>query len=137
MEDLFAPTTRFRDLYPAARNGFTQEQIDGLVELELITGSSVEDTFLHRGYTWRDFFSWAYGKMVWISPDVFFDSSGINTNFQTDYRSFLLVYMEANEEDTSQEPKFLLIYARSEAHATVAADILLQLLPTCDSRKVR
>jgi hypothetical protein len=104
-----------------------------LVEIELITGSSVEDTFLHGGYTWSDFHSVADGKIVWVSPDVFFDLSRVRTSFQTDYRSFLTVYIEANEEDTSQESEFLRVCARSEAHATVPSDILLQLLTTCES----
>jgi hypothetical protein len=77
MEDLFAPTTRLRNLYRARKRGddvwATEEQIDGLVELELITGSSAEDTFLHSGFTWSDFFSWACGKMVWIGPGFFFN----------------------------------------------------------------
>jgi hypothetical protein len=58
MEDLFAPTTRLRDLYHARERGDgygrqidevveLEEQMNRLVELELITGSSVEDTFLH------------------------------------------------------------------------------------------
>jgi hypothetical protein len=134
MEDLFAPTTRFRDF---ARERVDDDfdinqQMNRLVELELITGSSVEDTFLHRGYTWSDYFSWARGKMVWISPDVFFDSSGIYTNiwFQTDYRSFLVVRVVPNKSQVIN------VYARSEAHATVASDILLQLLTTCDSKVV-
>jgi hypothetical protein len=43
-----------------------------------------------------------------------------------------------NEEDTSQEEefKYVFVHARSEAHATVASDILLQLLTTCESREV-
>jgi hypothetical protein len=140
MEDLFAPTTRFRDLYHAALERYDQDddgEMDGLVELELITGSSVEDTFLHCGFKCSDFYSWADGKMVWISPDVFFDLSGIHMDFQTDYRAFLTVRIEANEEDTSEESEFLHVCARSEAHATVASDILFQFLTTCDSRKVR
>jgi hypothetical protein len=146
MEDLFAPTiTRYRDLYYALVERDddddnlwgTEEQIDGLVELELITGSSAEDTFLHSGFTWSDFYAWARGKMVWIlGPDVFFDLSWIRPGFQTDYRSFLEVTTVPNDEDdTSQESK-LRVYASSEAHATVAADILIQCLTTGDFRKV-
>jgi hypothetical protein len=142
MEDLFAPTTRLRDLYRAARERAhavwaTEEEIDALVELELITGSSVEDTFLHCGFTWSGFYSWARGKMVWLSPDVFFSLSGVYKGPQTEYRRFLSVRTKANdEEDTSQESKSLHVFARSEAHTTVASDILLQLLTTGDSRKV-
>jgi hypothetical protein len=82
IEDLFAPTTRFRDLHCAARErdarlrGY-EEEVDGLVEVELIAGSSAEDAFLHCGFTWSDYYSFARGKMVWISPGVFFDSIGI------------------------------------------------------------
>jgi hypothetical protein len=98
-----------------------------LVELELITESSAEDTFLRRGFMWSDFHSWADGKMVWIRPDVFFDlTPDINMEFQTEYRSFLAVYIQANEEEeTSQETKSLYVHARSEVHATVASNILL------------
>jgi hypothetical protein len=145
MEDLFVLTTRFRDVYRAREGANDDEessidrQMNRLVELELITGSSAEDTFLHCGFTWSDFYSWARGKIVWISPDVFFDLCfTFYTRFQmeTDHRSFLHVGIEANEEDTSQESKFLTVCASSEAHATVASDILLQLLTTCESRKV-
>jgi hypothetical protein len=73
---------------------------------------------------------------VWISPDVFFDLSGIDMDFQTDYRRFLTIDIEQNEEDTSQASKSLYVCARSEAHATVACDILLQLLTTYECRKV-
>jgi hypothetical protein len=147
MEDLFAPTTCFRDLYRAREryddddedeendddssiDSFDQEQ------LELITGSSAEDTFLHCGFKWSDFYSWADGKLVWLSPAVFFDLSPVATNFQTDCREFLQVDIVPNEEDTSQELTYVHVYARSEAHATVASDILLQLMTTCESRKV-
>jgi hypothetical protein len=97
MEDLFAPTTRLRDLYHAARErydedddgdedededgddvfifyGDTDRQMSSLVELELAVTGSSEDTFLHCGFTWNDFYSWARGKMVWLSsPDIFSD----------------------------------------------------------------
>jgi hypothetical protein len=140
MEDLFAPTTRLRDLYHARErddDDENEDEMNDLVELELVTGSSVEDTFLHCGYTWSDYYSWADGKMVWLSPDVFFDSTWIDTSFQTEYRSFLAVHIIVpNEEDTSQELKYVHVNARSEAHATVASDILLQLLTTCQSRIV-
>jgi hypothetical protein len=138
MEDLFAPTTRFRDLYRARERDedenedeYADRRMNDLVELELITGYSAEDTFLHSGLTWSDYYSWARGKMVWLSPDVFFNMAGVLTHFQTEYRRFLIVRIEANEEDTSEEAEFLHVYARSEAHATVACDILLQLLTTC------
>jgi hypothetical protein len=117
MEDLFAPTTRFRDLYRARERGDDEddgsdsddeeEEIDSLVELELITGSSEEDTFLHCGYTWSDYYSWARGKIVWISPDVFFDINTILLDFQTEYRPFLEVHILPNEEEYS-----LRVYAR-------------------------
>jgi hypothetical protein len=148
MEDLFAPTTRLRDLYRASRERdddddddsddeeYNEVRMNRLVELELITGSSAEDTFLHCGLTWSDYYSWARGKVVWISPDVFFNMTEIYTGFHTDYRRFLHVRFEANEEDTSQASKSLHVYARSEAHATIAADILLQFLTTCESHKV-
>jgi hypothetical protein len=159
MEALFAPTTRLRDVCRATRErdcylmvpeGIMNQLInlDHLVELELVTASSAEDTFLHCGFTWSDFYSWARGKIVWISPDVFFDLSRVNTRFQTDYGSFLSVHAVPNEEDTSEEEdtsgeedtseesEFVVVYASSEAHATVVSDILLQLLITCDSRKV-
>jgi hypothetical protein len=138
MENLFAPTTRLRDLYhPRDDDRWDiEEEMNRLVELELITGSSVEDTFLHCGFIWSDYYSWARGKMVWISPDVFFDLTKIDMHFQTEYRTFLEVCIEANEEDTSEESKSLYVCARSEAHATVASDILLQLLTTCKSREV-
>jgi hypothetical protein len=58
MEDLFAPTTRFRDLYRALVERYDdeeEEEIDSLMELELITGSSAEETFLHCGFPWSDF----------------------------------------------------------------------------------
>jgi hypothetical protein len=153
MEDLFAPTTRFRDLYLARERGddddddddwdyyidsFTDREMNRLVELELITGSSVEDIFLHCGFTWNDFYSWADGNMVWLSPDVCFDFTAIDTaDFQTVYQLFLEVKIEANEEDTSGESQCIYVYASSEAHATVASDILFQLLTTCDSREVK
>jgi hypothetical protein len=107
MEDLFAPTTRFRDLYHAAREGIDdeddsdydeEEAMEALVELELVTGSSAEDTFLHSGFSWRDYYSFGHGKIVWLSPDVFFNSTWIDTSFQTEYRRFLTVYIHANEE---------------------------------------
>jgi hypothetical protein len=106
MEVLFAPTTRFRDLYHAREryddddDDDHQEQLDDLVEVELITGSSAEDIFLHCGFSWSDFSSFGSGKKVWISPDVFFDFALIdNMKFQTDYQSFLTVqFDEANEE---------------------------------------
>jgi hypothetical protein len=143
MEDLFAPTTRFRDLYRAslyrasrrrANDDEEEEEMNRLVELELITGSSVEDTFLHSGFSWSDYYSWAHGKIVWLSPDVFFNSTWIDTNFQTDYRRFPTVDIVPNEED--EDPEFLHVHASSKAHATVACDILLQLLTTCESHKV-
>jgi hypothetical protein len=141
MEDLFAATTRLRDLYRASRRRANaddeeEEEMDALVEMELVTGSSAEDTFLHCGLTWSDYSSWAHGKIVWISPHVFFTMTDVYTNFQTEYRPFLRVIIVPNEEDTSQESKPLYVCARSEAHATVASDILLQLLTTCESRKV-
>jgi hypothetical protein len=61
----------------------------------------------------------------------------IDTDFQTEYRSFLTVDIVPNEEDTCQASKLLRVCARSEAHATVAADILLQFVTTCESREVR
>jgi hypothetical protein len=142
MEDLFAPTTRLRDLYRVSREGAYAEspidrQMNRLVELELVTGSSVEDTFLHCGFTWSDYYSWARGKIVWMSPDVFFDLTGIGTNFQTDYRRFLSARVVPNEEDTSQVSITLRVYARSEAHSTVPSDILLQLLTNCDFQEVK
>jgi hypothetical protein len=121
-----------RDLYPAR-----ERDVNRFVELELVTGSSVEDTFLHCGYTWSDYYSWAHGKIVWLSPDVFFNSTWIDTGFQTEYRPFPTVDIVPNEEDTSQESKYVFVYARSEAHATIASDILLQFLTTGDFRKVR
>jgi hypothetical protein len=66
---------------------------------------------------------------VWVSPDVFFNLTQIDTEFQTDCRSFLTVYAMPNEEG-------MCVCAGSEAHATVASDILLQLLTTCESREV-
>jgi hypothetical protein len=129
---LFVPTTRFRDLYRfLERDRADDRRMNRLVELELaVTGSSVEDIFLHCGFTWSDFYSWARGKMVWISPDVFFNLTGIRTSFQTEYRTFLEVRIVPSEEYS------LRVYARSEANATVASDILLQLLTTCQSRNV-
>jgi hypothetical protein len=62
MEDLFVLTTRFRDVYRAREGANDDEessidrQMNRLVELELITGSSAEDTFLHCGFTWSDFY---------------------------------------------------------------------------------
>jgi hypothetical protein len=41
-----------------------------------------------------------------------------------------------NEDDTSEESKALWLTASSEAHATVAPYILLQLLTTCESREL-
>jgi hypothetical protein len=141
MEDLFArPTTRFRDLYRAARERgdcphVHEEEMNNLVELELITGSSSEDTFLHRGFSWSEFYSFGLGKMVWLSPDVFFNMAGVLTYFQTEYRSFLSVSIAPNGSDEESDA-CLRVHARSEAHATVASDILLQLLTTCESRNV-
>jgi hypothetical protein len=94
-----------------------------------------EDTFLHCGFSWSDFYSWADGKIVWISPYVYFNLTGIGTGFQTDYRPFLSASIVPNEEDTTTRER-LYVCASSEAHATIAADILLQLLTTCESRKV-
>jgi hypothetical protein len=76
---------------------------------------------------------------VWISPDVFFNSTWIDTDFTTDYQSFLHVRIVPDEEDTGEQSvsEFLGVCARSEAHATVASNILLQLLTTCESSKVR
>jgi hypothetical protein len=71
---------------------------------------------------------------VWLSPDVFFNSTEIDTytDFQSEYRSFLSVIIAPNEEDMVS----LRVRAHSEVHATVASDILLQLLTTCESRDV-
>jgi hypothetical protein len=66
MEDFFAPTTRFRDLDPTRErydadgddddessiDSSTDREMDSLVELELVTGSSAEDILLHRGFKW-------------------------------------------------------------------------------------
>jgi hypothetical protein len=151
MEDLFAPTTRFRDLYHALAeeseerdddddddnddddDGFifdrdADREMNRLVELELITGS-LADAFLYRGFNWSDFYSWAHGKIVWVSRDVFFNLTEIDTRFQTHYRSFLTVYAVPNETG-------LCVCARAEAHATVPSDILLQFLTTSESREV-
>jgi hypothetical protein len=134
MEALFAPTTRLRDLYLAAREGADdeddsdeeEEEIDALVELELITGSSVE------GFSWSDFYSAADGKIVWITPYVYFHLTGEIVNVvRTEYPSFLTV------EIVPLGFLFLYVCARSEADATIASDILLQLLTTSDSRKVQ
>jgi predicted ArsR family transcriptional regulator len=58
MEDLFAPTTRLRDLYRARERDedenedeYADRRMNALVELEMITGSSAEDTFLHSGFS--------------------------------------------------------------------------------------
>jgi hypothetical protein len=69
MEDLFAPTTRFRELYRALeRDRADDRRMNRLVELELaVTGSPVEDTFLHCGFKWSDFYSWARGKIAQTS----------------------------------------------------------------------
>jgi hypothetical protein len=139
MEDFFAPTTRLRDLFDPEleRDSINEDAMSSLVELELITGSSAEDIFLHRGFSWSDYYSFAQGKLVWMSPDIFFGLNGIDSDtFQWDYRSFLTVRIVPNDEDTSQEPEFLCVSASSEAHATIAADILLQFLTTCESHKV-
>jgi hypothetical protein len=140
MEDFFAPTTRLRDLFDPEleRDSINEDAMSSLVELELITGSSAEDIFLHRGFSWSDYYSFAQGKLVWMSPDIFFGLNGIDSDtFQWDYRSFLTVRIVPNDEDTSQEPEFLCVSASSEAHATVASDILLhQSLTTGDFRKV-
>jgi hypothetical protein len=61
---------------------------------------------------------------------------GIDIDFQTEYKRFLTVKIEANEGNTSKKSNFLHVCARSEAHATVASDILLQLLTTCESREI-
>jgi hypothetical protein len=140
MEDFFAPTTRFRDLYRAREQDHDDSSIDSsadremnsLVELELVTGSSAEDILLHRGFKWSDFYSRAHGKIVWISPDVFFDSSQVDMGFQMDYQAFLYVAIVPNDEESTS----LWLYASSVAHATVASDILLQLLTTCESREL-
>jgi hypothetical protein len=146
MEDLFAPTTRFRDLYrvrerydedgddfwvddDSSIDSFTDREMNRLVERELVTGSP-EDIFLYRGFTWHDFYSWAEGKIVWVSPDVFFNLTQIDTEFQTDYRLFLNVDIGTNDEYAVR------VCARSELHATPAIDIILQLLTTSESREV-
>jgi hypothetical protein len=59
MESLFAPTNRLRDLYRARERdddddenddfSVTEEEIDNIVELELVTGS-LADAFLYRGF---------------------------------------------------------------------------------------
>jgi hypothetical protein len=101
-------------------------QMNRLVELELITGSSAEDIFLQYGFTWSDFYSWARGKIVWISPDIFFVFTEIDTGFQMEYTALIVVRTMLNEEVS--------VYASSEAHATVVSDFLLQLLTNCESR---
>jgi hypothetical protein len=153
MEDLFYPTTRFRDDDDDDDHDDDDEDededeessVDGcyktlkmrdLVELELIPGFSAEDILLHRGFKWSGFYSWARGKIVWISPDVFFDMIFFATDFQRDYRPFLKVSTIPNEDDTSKVSKSLWLFASSEAHATVASYLLLQLLTTCESREV-
>jgi hypothetical protein len=64
MEDFFAPTTRFRDLYRARErydgdgDGDDDREMSDLVELELVTGSSAEDILvLYRGFKWSHFYS--------------------------------------------------------------------------------
>jgi hypothetical protein len=126
MEVLFAPTARMRDLYHVSRepgdevygDSAIDREYEGLVEVELIAGSSAEDTFLHCGFWWSDFYSWADGKILWISPYVFVRWVFIDTRFQTEYNYFLEVKIEANEEDTCQNSK-LYVCARSKAYATV------------------
>jgi hypothetical protein len=138
MEDFFAPIIRFCDLYYAARErdersrGF-EEEADGLVEVELITGSSAEDTFLHCGFTWSDYYSFAHGKMVWISRDAFFDSNWISMDIHLDFQRFLTVNINEANEESKQDVD---VFARSKAHAKKASDILLQLLTTSESRDV-
>jgi hypothetical protein len=156
MEDFFAPSTRLRDLYHAREpddededndgdeddessiDSSTEREMNSLVELELVTGSSAEDILLYREFKWGDFYSWARGKIVWISPHVFFDLTGSFDimDFESDYRFFLAVGIVPNEEDTSEESKSLYLCASSTAHSTVASYILLQLLTTCESREV-
>jgi hypothetical protein len=99
---------------------YTDRQMNHLVEVELVAGSSAEDTFLHCGFTWRDFYSWARGKivLVWITPDVCFDMTSIDIDFHSDVRSFLSVCIEVNEGNTSKKPNYLGVCARSEAHVS-------------------
>jgi hypothetical protein len=123
MEDLFAPTARFRDLYHPARERdddddsdgeeYTDRRMNDLVELELITGSSAEDTFLHCGFMLSDYYSFAHGKIVWISPDVFFNMTDVYTGFQTEYRSFLDVKTVPNDEDDTSQARTRAIVVQS------------------------
>jgi hypothetical protein len=141
MDAFFAPSTRFRDRYnDQYRDQYRerQEDFNDLVEVELTQGCVAGEILLHRGFTWKDFYSVANGKIVWINPDVFFDLSLIGTRYQRDYRRFLTVSaggLESNEV-VDMGVFEVGVYASSIAFSTMACSILLQLLATCQSRKI-
>jgi hypothetical protein len=134
MDAFFAPSTRFRDRY----SDQYQEDFNNLVEVELTEECVAGEILLHRGFTWKDFYSVANGKIVWINPDVFFDLSLIGTRYQRDYRRFLTVSaggLESNEVVNTGVFE-VGVYASSIEFSTMACSILLQLLATCESRKI-
>jgi hypothetical protein len=131
MEAFFAPITRFRDRYRDLYIQAGQGDFSDLVEVELTEGCA-EEILLHRGFTWEDFYSAANGKIVWINPNVFFNLSLFDTSYQHDYERFLFV--SGYEEDRTVFE--VGVYASSDASATIVCDILLQLLTTCESRKI-
>jgi hypothetical protein len=140
MDAFFAPSTRFRDQvldrYPdmyLAR----QEEFYNLIEVELTEGCAGE-ILLHRGFTWEDFYSVANGKILWINEDVFIDLSLICTHYQGDYRRFLTISGgPKSDEEEDRGVSEVGVCASSIASVTIVCDILLQLLTTCESRKIK
>jgi hypothetical protein len=135
MDAFFARSPRFRDRFlDTYHNPNDASQLDNLVEVEL-TGGTTGEILLHRGFTWEDFYSVANGKFVWMNPNVYIDLSPNCTRHF--YRSFLAVFVRPELEDEGDRGLFRIgVYASSIASATIACDILLQLLTTSEIRRI-
>jgi hypothetical protein len=127
MEAFFAPSPQY-----------IGDFVNNVDEIDLTEGSCAGEILLHRGFTWEDFYSVANGKIVWISPGVYFYCSLIGSSDQTVYECFLNVSggPESDGDEEDRDVFRVLVYASSIASASIACDILLQLLTTCESRKI-
>jgi hypothetical protein len=150
MENFFAPSTRFQDQDRPAREAdeddydeddYDEDEhvrriVESLDEVQL-TGGSAEDILLHRGFTWIDFVSAARGKIVWINVDAFFNFDSDLMNIvkydESPYDDFLTAFVGTSESTD----RLVQVCASSLEHATVACDIMLQLLTTSEDPKIK
>jgi hypothetical protein len=111
---------------------------ESLDEVEF-TGGSAENILLHRGCTWMDFVLAARGKIVWINADAFFnfdsDVMQIMKYDRSPYNDFMTVFTAF--DGTSESNGLVKVCASSVEHATVACDIMLQLLTTSEDPKIK